>query len=423
MNARVSRKAAGFTLIEMSIVILVSGLIMAGGFQAYRIYLKNQFSTDAYDKQQTIAGSISRFRSNPVNAQRYPCPSNPNMPLTDPNAGREIAIASCAQLRSPLTPAGTCIEGVCKALGRDTTADADAIGDAILIGGIPFADIKEGAEAGSTRLNIDLSAKDVLDPWGYQMSYIVTANMTSSDTILNQPTYGVIPITTPAPGLIDLVQPASSGVMAIISHGDNHLGAHSREGTVPFPCTGGTADVMNCDLSGRVVVGVRTLTQDSTYFDDVVYHESASVGALWQAGTGGVFNTNPGNVGVGLENPQNKLEVNGNVSALRFTQNQICDTAGHCWSPKAFASATGMQCPASGTPGMINVVKGIVGDSSAPHGLNLVCELAPMAVIGTNQSCAPLANPSNPADIRPTYAVGFNTLGQIICELAPGTSF
>ena len=426
MNKRVPRASSGFTLIEMAIVMVISGLMVAAGFQAYKVYTKSKFTSDAFEKQEIISGSISTYRTS---AGRLPCPADPSAPLTATSSGREIA--SCATLRLATTPVGTCMEGVCKALGRDTSADVDTAGDPVLIGAIPFADIKQGAGIGTTKLNKDLTYKDVLDPWGYQMTYIVSAYLTDGvNPAVNQPSYGAVFVRTPAipPATpIDLIQPPGSAHYALISHGDNHMGAYSADGTRPFPCTAGTADFTNCDGSGIVSVGVRTLQAGAAYFDDVVFQESSAIRALWQVTpAGSLYNVNSGDVGIGVDDPQNKLEVQGNILGIDIIQDRICETSGGvmqpCWSPKAFADTAGTQCPPSATPGMINVVQGIVGDSAQPFGLRAVCQLVPMTLVNTNQSCAPVIHPVTMLSI-PTFAVGFNSTGAVICEPAPGTGF
>ena len=427
MNARVRRSASGFTLIEMAIVMLISGMIIAAGFQAYKLYSKNRFASDAYEKQERISGSISTYRTS---TGRLPCPADPTAPLSSLNAGREISAASCNTLRLATTAAGTCIQGVCKALGRDTSADVDTAGDPVLIGAIPFADIKANSGVGMTKLDKDLTYRDVLDPWGYQMSYIVSGYLTDVNPAVNQPSYGAvyvktpnIPPTTP----IDLIQPPGSAYYALVSHGDNHKGAYSAEGTRPFLCTAGTADVSNCDGSGVVSVGIRTLQTGTSYFDDVIYQESSAIRTLWNTTpAGALYNVNSGDVGIGVDDPQNKLEVMGNVLGVDIIQDKICETSGGvtqpCWSPKAFANSAGTQCTPSGTPGMINVMQGIVGDSAQPFGLRAVCQLVPMTLVGTNQACAPVIHPITFASI-PTFAVGFNSTGAVVCEPAPGTGF
>lgn len=143
----------GFTLIELSIVLMISGLMAAAGFSAYSAYIKDRKAHDAYDRQKVLAASISNYVTK---KSRLPCPADPLLPFTDPNAGRELPDIPPASLCTNLKLAadGTCVRfdgtaapagmGICKTSGRDTAVDPDALPDPILIGAVPYVSIKEG---------------------------------------------------------------------------------------------------------------------------------------------------------------------------------------------------------------------------------------------------------------------------------------
>ena len=64
----------GFTLIELSIVLMISGLMAAAGFSAYSAYIKDRKAHDAYDRQKVLAASISNYVTK---KSRLPCPADP----------------------------------------------------------------------------------------------------------------------------------------------------------------------------------------------------------------------------------------------------------------------------------------------------------------------------------------------------------
>lgn len=150
----------GFTIIELSVVMVLSGLMMALSFSAYSLYIKTERAKEATEKQKAIATSLSNYSTK---AGRLPCPSDPSLPVTNALAGRELPDVAPLNLCTTLKLAadGTCMyynpatsawvttaapanRGICKTSGRDTSVDPDALPDPVLIGAIPYVSIKEG---------------------------------------------------------------------------------------------------------------------------------------------------------------------------------------------------------------------------------------------------------------------------------------
>ena len=74
MTSRCSNGTRGFTLIEMAIVLTLSGLLMAVAFTTYTTYIKKQRATESYDKQQIIASTLPDYSST---QHPLPCPAAP----------------------------------------------------------------------------------------------------------------------------------------------------------------------------------------------------------------------------------------------------------------------------------------------------------------------------------------------------------
>lgn len=392
MLSRLQKCRAGFTLLEMAIVIIASGLLLSLGITLYRNYLNNRYANESYDNLRLVDSSLALF----INANgRLPCPSNPTIPVTDPNAGREIPIASCTTLRDPATAVGTCLDGVCRANGRDTEADLETTqGDPVLIGGLPFRDLRDSGSTSSA------SQVESLDSWAFQFTYAVSGYLT--DINKYRASYGAIDVrtepTTSAPSGVALVDPPGSSQYVIVAHGKNHVGAYTASGQIPFPCVvGATRDADNCDGDASFTSGLRKEVATNEYFDDVLVYNSYSLSMLWDfVGTSAdIYNRNPGFVGVGTGSPTQQLEVAGDIKATTLRANNLCDkaTGGNCWSPDLLAapaaSGLSLYCPNTGTPGMADVVVGIGLDASIPPKPKAVCGLVPKVTPATGSSCPP----------------------------------
>lgn len=111
-------RAAGYSLIESAIVILVVGLLTAGFFSAYRVYLKTQEYQTTVANTDTVTIALNNFL---IQNGRYPCPARLNAGRTDadygietqcdPNQGDYVTIAQ-----------GTCSNGICMEKGQQQTA-------------------------------------------------------------------------------------------------------------------------------------------------------------------------------------------------------------------------------------------------------------------------------------------------------------
>lgn len=422
--ANVSRR--GFTLTEFSIVMVISGLLLAMALQIYSIYIVDKRQKTIYDRIDNISASYSMYFS--VRG-RYPCPSDPSLPFNDPMAGIEQCAAADVLAVGECTGAGN--TGICRVPGaRDISTLAGA--ETVLTGGIPYRSLKTGMENTGVCFSLTtgettncflpdgitpnpdaynpteatmqtVNLQETLDPWDYQFTYVVSDPLTRQATF--DPSYGVIGLRTETG--ISLVRPENSAHFVIISHGENHKGAYNVDGIRDVPCTAGTRDSQNCDLSGSTVdralfvSSLRNMNEGAAYFDDVVVQRSYTISELWKfSGSENqyIHNANPGYVGIGTPNPTQKLDVAGNVRALATKSEKICDINGNnCWEP-AKLGGSGMSCPAPAA-GHFYAMTGIRFGQA-------VCVEVPLPTTFAGQSC------SDPDQ----YMVGFKSNGEILCE-------
>lgn len=396
----------GFTLIEMAFVFVLSGFLLTAGFQLYSLYTKDRLLNESREKQEQMSTSLSRFSAE---ESRLPCPADPSLPFDDPNYGEE----DCSMM-NPAIAVGTCSgpggTGICKVAGRDTTVDGDTDPDPVLIGAYPFKSLVRVDDQGDT---VGMSADDAgfddavvmtgLDPWGLLMTYAVTGALTDNATYQSQ--YGAITVLTEDG--VQLTDPDDSAHYVIVAHGANHAGAYNSYGSVPTACDTGIDEGDNCDGDASFVVGLYSTQPGSAdYFDDTIWFTSFSMSRLWDfvPGSGDIINLNVGNVGVGTNNPVERLHVVGDFRADEMSLNQICDTTGTLCFPSAnLGSTAGTQCPTAPP-----VASGFMRVVTEINNAQVVCTDIPMLTAIVNQTCNTGIG---------EYAVGFDSSGTIICEV------
>jgi prepilin-type N-terminal cleavage/methylation domain-containing protein len=93
LNKVSNKKNNGFTLIELSIVILIVGILVIPILEIYNSYLlRKQMIVTRENVQNTVDGLS-------LVLNRYPCPSDRSLPVGDPN----FAIEQC-NLAFPTDP-------------------------------------------------------------------------------------------------------------------------------------------------------------------------------------------------------------------------------------------------------------------------------------------------------------------------------
>ena len=379
-----SKNQSGFTLIEFAMVMVLSGLVMGALLHIYKIYLTDKNVRLVNERLLILSSSMSSFQNA---SQRYPCPADPTLPVTSPDAGLE-GIAGpnpdrCLNLLDALPAAGDCTgpggTGICRVDGA-RTAYGLTVGltdpDPVFIGAVPYRSLKSGMERGLCFSMVDGSSvvcdpgdatqysqndatmeaaarMDTLDAWGFQMTYAVSAPQTLDG--LFDTNFGVLDVKTENGD--DLVSPEGTAHFVIVAHGENHLGAYNQEGVIPWPCVPGALDESeNCDQDFTFTSGLRRMGQGPRYFDDTILYRAYSLSELWkfndtEKGTI-IYNALAGGkVGIGTAAPQADLDVNGAALGENYMTPRICSEAGNCFEPsKLGEGGEGMTCPEASGP-------------------------------------------------------------------------
>lgn len=428
----------GFTLIEMAIVMIISGLLVTGGLSAYDLYARDHRIRVTYERLDKFKIAMDAF----YKAQgRFPCPSRPKVSMDSPQSGKE----DCPQISINNYDSST---GLAVGAGRATSYDG-LLADKVFIGSIPYKTLQLGFKDldpndGSMRddgdstssSSVDVSRENTLDGWNRQMIYAVPKALTSKGTF--DTNRGAIAVTTE--NGYDLARLPGTALWAAYSAGDDGLGAYDTDGDLyrtSAACNSSTISPKmgerNCQAYKVPVLtfisGLRSMVPGNNYFDDIVYFSASKYFSPWTwaqndavhysaadgspvAGTGSVstrdiVNTNIGNVGIGngsnIPNfPQQKLEVVGNIKAKDVYISRVYD-----YLHKAGQYAT-----------------------ISPHGFMTNIDICPSTTDGTGiylisgfanatMSCSvSVALPIVSASSCPTgqYAIGITSGGAFICQ-------
>ncbi|TNE32513.1 MAG: type II secretion system protein [Alphaproteobacteria bacterium] len=417
---------AGFSLIELAVLMAIVGLIMAGMLQTYRVHSRASEINNTKGRLNELSSAmqIYYFRN-----RKLPCPAYRGVPQDDTEYGQE----ACPEFRTGFPgfwAVPTCNNGLCRVAGQrsidhngaDNVSATHQNFSAVLVGSVPFKEL-------NTVLN--LSRQNVFDGWGRQFTYAVTERLTRPEGDANGG-YGItlgtigLGIWSPLAGAeADPAQdiygtipnPPGSHTALILSHGQDAMGAYTSNGVMVKPCASG-ADVMrdseNCDDDSQFSMvttgGQYTLMsrKSGTYhFDDILLIKFNANSSSWQTS-----DVNPDNImtspaynaiGIGEESPQANIDVSGNIfldndggtQTGRLRADQLCNTttgagAGDCFDPHLIGG-TGMGCTLPGQV-MVGIANG------AP-----ICQYASMQGV----------NPGTCSSGE--FIVGFDASGDIIC--------
>ena len=349
----------GFTLVELAVVMLVAGLLLAAAMQTYDVNLGDKARRETLDNIESVKSAVALFHAA---HDRYPCPARLDLPLGHADYGKEIDCSGSL----PVTPGA----GVTRTTGRD--ADNIVGGDGILIGGVPFVTLELSPnEFGvNETVKMDLSSQQILDGWKNKLTYAVSENLVQTATfnadlgaISVEDEFGTVGGRNPS-----LVDPPGSVHFVVLSHGDNGRGAYTQNGVlVGNPCTGGavtlpppappgpplssgtTIEYENCNNDDLFISALKNDVIGNSYNDDITGFEVFVSADLWEFAPGTTFpgsirNKNAGNVYIGtpavLPDPDNaRLNVAGKVKAVQSISARLCSETGDddCFEPGLIA--------------------------------------------------------------------------------------
>lgn len=238
----------GFTLLELSVVLIIVSLLMAGALSSYAIYLKRQQITKTQDNISNAMEKIAAFQ------QEYgflPCPAAPNS----------------ADLR-----ATDCNDATALGVQRVATG---TLGQSIRIGVLPVS-YEDPDNPGQTRKLV--SGEQAIDGWRNRLLYAVIEEKAQD------------PATFAGPGSIrvnryDGTAETTQARFVVLSHGPDGVGAFTFNGTqrAPCPAAGASVDAENCTPDAVFVNNLteaRSTTGDANNYDDFIASDGDTLGSL-----------------------------------------------------------------------------------------------------------------------------------------------
>lgn len=237
----------GFTLIEVTIVLMIGGLMIGGMAAALQTFLQKTQITTTFDRIGYASEALDRYLT--VNG-RFPCPAPLDAPADSATFGREV-LAAPAKCNTNSIPAGTF-----RAVGTG--------GRQVRIGALPTR---------SMNLPDDVSR----DAWGQRFLYAITEDL-ATDGLFN---YANGAISIVDSGGNDIVNPPGGAHYVIVSSGTDKSGSFSSAEGVISATTCQGYDAENCDNDAVFAKTLVTSNVDgATHFDDYVFHNLLQVNDL-----------------------------------------------------------------------------------------------------------------------------------------------
>lgn len=172
---------AAFSLLELSMVLMLAGLIAAGLMTYLNVSGKQQCYATTKAQLQRVREAIERYA---MSNDRFPLPAQRNLGTTDPQYGREVALASISSLDTVTNPDGT----------------------VAVYGALPFA-------------TLGIARDESIDCWGNKLTYVSTKDL-ADPAQFRANTDGALSINSGASTTF-----LAHGGYAVISHGSDEFGA------------------------------------------------------------------------------------------------------------------------------------------------------------------------------------------------------
>ena len=334
----------GFTILEMTVVMLLLGSFFAALSQLYIQFTKTEQFSNTETNLASAVNAIAQFRS--LNGH-YPCPASLRAVRGDAEYGRETDCTNIVDADFQLDQGVT------------------AAGVAVVAGQFPNTRVRVGALPFKS---LNMEEDFAYDGYKQRLMYAVTEVMATNDGFSS--TGGAIEILDDSGG--SALDVPGTAHFIIFSLGENGAGSFSYRGLSTTPCPADAQASENCNYTAdsvflkaeREAPGNNNLNQ----YDDHVIYAIHSDNPMWEAegdNNQHVSTLSTGNLGINMlpnQDPQQELEIAGVIRSQddpltedneegQFRSNTICGYNDDidCFSSDLIAgqleNGGGMQCP------------------------------------------------------------------------------
>lgn len=269
MGIKAMRKPnSGFTLIELSIVLVILGILIAGIIQFFGGIAEIRKEQETRAKIEEIQEALLAFTTK---NGRLPCPANRNAAFPGSDFGIETDCQASQSFECPI------ISGT----SERECADSGSGSNEIRTGVLPVR-------------TLGLPDEYMFDAWDNRFTYSAIKDITEK-----QGSCGTYNSDSAALGVIriqgisgDVINPpkecldasganpaCASVAYNIISHGENGIGAFNRDGNQSIQCDTATAEGENCDndnIFKDILENEGTGTDANALYDDIIAWETYS---------------------------------------------------------------------------------------------------------------------------------------------------
>jgi len=210
----------GFSLVELSVVLVIIAIVIGGGMATFSAYVQKSQVDLTVSRMDAIENALLNYSAA---FGRIPCPASLTLTSTSSNYGVESANQ------------GSCV-------GGSPAANYTATGG-FVEGAVPVKALQ-------------LPDTYMYDGWGNRFTFGVDPDFTNSNT-LPISIGGACSASTKAISIQDANSNtlSSSGVYAIISHGQNGHGAYTANGVVSSNGSVNAAELVNCHCNSSGTKG------------------------------------------------------------------------------------------------------------------------------------------------------------------------
>jgi len=223
----------GFSLIELSIVLVITGILMSGFLQYYSVMQQKKQYDITKQRLRDVRTALTLYV---ITHGNLPCPASPS---------GDYSADQCAKGTNPMP-------GIERYNIDSSHSSPDAQKD-VWTGILPMKELRFDLE-------------QIQDGWGNKFTYAVSRRLTLPNGMKGNP----LPL-----GVISVVD--ENGNSMLVSHGPTGAGAWLPGGGRK-PCTEKTLDGKNCLGLNVFVVAPLSNQPGTNFYDDIVIHDDQNAG-------------------------------------------------------------------------------------------------------------------------------------------------